>query len=328
MKLSVVIPYFNADATIGRMLDSLLDQDLAPEEYEILVVDDGSEEEAVVVREYEARYPQIHYFRREHGGLSPARNFGISVAQGDWLYICDSDDYVQPRVFGGLITVAEKHRLEHLIANYLWVYPSGKLREPRRNFTRISPVMTGLDYMGEATLPLCWAVWDGLIRRNVIVSNELAFEPLFYVEDRLFKLRLLPLLQRVAAVDVDLLYYVQNPKSVMHSRVRGQIAKYLDYSFLFMDGMLALIRHPDTPVKTAQRLLTKAADYAMVMVGRSSRHGSLEHVKACMDGLAERGLYPIGGTMHGRDRILRGLMNRRGLWLLLYRLRRAVFKIK
>ena len=49
MRLSVIIPYYNAEAWIGRLLDSLLDQDLEPSDYEIVVVDDGSEEEPVAL---------------------------------------------------------------------------------------------------------------------------------------------------------------------------------------------------------------------------------------------------------------------------------------
>ena len=52
MKLSVIIPYYNTNALIGRALDSLLDQDLDPSEYEIIVVDDGSKDEPVILHHY------------------------------------------------------------------------------------------------------------------------------------------------------------------------------------------------------------------------------------------------------------------------------------
>ena len=116
MKLSVIIPYYNTNATIGQALDSLLDQDLEASEYEIIVVDDGSTEEPVVLKDYAHRFSQVQYHRLAHAGLSPARNYALSVARGDWLYLCDSDDYVQPQVFGGIIAAAEANRLEMICA--------------------------------------------------------------------------------------------------------------------------------------------------------------------------------------------------------------------
>lgn len=97
MRLSVIIPYYNSNTWIGKALNSLLDQDLDPSDYEIIVVDDGSDEEPTVLNEYVSRFPLIRYYRIEHVGLSSARNTGMALAQGDWLYFCDSDDYVQVR---------------------------------------------------------------------------------------------------------------------------------------------------------------------------------------------------------------------------------------
>ena len=103
MLLSIIIPYYNRNHLIGRMLDSLLDQDISPSDYEIIVVDDGSQEEPVVLKDYANRYPQIHYHRIDHAGVSPARNIGLSLATGKWLYFCDSDDFLQRKVLKGII---------------------------------------------------------------------------------------------------------------------------------------------------------------------------------------------------------------------------------
>ena len=82
MLLSVIIPYYNADTWIGKALDSLLDQDLPQSEYEIIVVDDGSTEDEKILKDYVSRFPNIHYYRIDHAGLSPARNYGLSKASG------------------------------------------------------------------------------------------------------------------------------------------------------------------------------------------------------------------------------------------------------
>ena len=400
MKLSIIIPYYNADAYIGRMLDSLLDQDLAAGEYEIIVVDDGSEEEPTVLMDYVRRFPQIQYHRIAHAGLSPARNHGLTQAHGDWLYFCDSDDYVQRRVLGGIIGTAEAHGLEMVRARHLHLHPSDPIPEPRRNFTALSPVQTGLEYIGDPTVWFSWGVWGYLIRRSVIDAAALTFEPIFYVEDRLFMLDLFPRIRRIAFVDVDLYYYLQYDTSILHSRKRhdgpgykSAMLEYLRRLTALIDGATAAVPVAGAaasaatiavaPVATstasaatiaATPVATSAATTAAAPVATSTtsaattavapsaspfamgvpspavarlsairdadafrlihnvlRYCSTREASECFDKLSSLGAYPLAsaGTLStwGSSfvpsfpiRLLRSLMNRRGLWLLLCRL--------
>ena len=77
MKLSIIIPMYNAERYIGGCLDSLLNQDLSVEEYEIIVINDGSTDNGEqIVQTYIEKYPQIVLYSQENGGLSNARNRG------------------------------------------------------------------------------------------------------------------------------------------------------------------------------------------------------------------------------------------------------------
>jgi len=88
MRISVVVPTFNRGHTLPRALDSILCQRLPATE--IIVVDDGSQDgtEDLIRR----RYSQVRYLRKPNGGVSSARNRGISAADGDWIAFLDSDD--------------------------------------------------------------------------------------------------------------------------------------------------------------------------------------------------------------------------------------------
>ncbi|WP_089727897.1 glycosyltransferase family 2 protein [Candidatus Thiosymbion oneisti] len=88
MHISVVVPTFNRAHTLPRALDSILRQSLPATE--IIVVDDGSQDDTGgLIRR---RYPQVRYLRQPNGGVSSARNRGISAANGDWIALLDSDD--------------------------------------------------------------------------------------------------------------------------------------------------------------------------------------------------------------------------------------------
>lgn len=339
MRLSIIIPYYNADAYIGRMLDSLLDQDLGAGEYEIIVVDDGSMEEPTVLKDYVARFQQIQYHRIAHAGLSPARNHGLSKAQGDWLYFCDADDFLQRRVLGGIIDTAEAHGLEMVCARYLNLRPSDPIPEPRRNFMSMSPVQTGLEYMGDPPSWFSWGVWNYLIRRSVIDAAALTFEPVFYVEDRLFMLDLFPRIRRIAFVDVDLYYYLQYDTSILHSRKRHDGPGYKSAMLDYLRRLTALIDSPSTPSSAVTRLSAVRDTDSFRLIHNVLRYCNTHECSASFSLLTSLGAYPLAPVdplvaltsqtprtslasrlASAPNRVLRSLMNRRGLWLLLCRL--------
>ncbi len=92
-KVSVVIPTYNRAQLLAETLDSVYAQTWRA--YEVIVVDDGSEDEKIV--RVCASYDRLVYRRVAHGGVSAARNAGLAIACGDYVAFLDSDDVWQPR---------------------------------------------------------------------------------------------------------------------------------------------------------------------------------------------------------------------------------------
>lgn len=320
MKLSVVIPYYNTNALIGRMLDSLLDQGLEPSEYEIIIVDDGSDSEAVVAKDYAARYAQISYYRNEHAGVSAARNFGMGLAKGDWLYFCDSDDFLQPRVLGPMIDIAEERDLDILHARRVMLRPSDTVPEPRRNFSDVSQTQTGLEYFGDEPYDLTWSMCVCILRRSFIDPLGLRFEDLFYVEDCLFKLQVFKYARKVAFVDVDLYYYMQNEVSILHSKKQGDTKAFTEATIRSIEAKYALIQDPATPAKAAEALKRGCTDDSIGLITNVFRYCPVRETKACIDRLEAMGAWPVAETKSTSGSKLRVLINHRHLWMALCRL--------
>ena len=119
MKLSIIVPVYNVADYLAKCLDSLLTQDLPQNEYEIIVVNDGSTDNSGdIAQQYADKYAGITLINQANQGLSGARNTGIQQAKGDYIQFVDSDDYLEVYVLGGLMKQIEKDKLDVLRYKY------------------------------------------------------------------------------------------------------------------------------------------------------------------------------------------------------------------
>lgn len=149
--LSIIVPVYNVEQYLAKCIDSLLRQDLASEEYELILVDDGSTDgsgelvdkvsaETSGKKTYskpqistflsrlstcgsrlsslDSRLPKIRVIHQPNMGLSAARNAGLRIAEGKYVQFVDSDDYLEPNVLGGLVRQMEEQELDVLRFDY------------------------------------------------------------------------------------------------------------------------------------------------------------------------------------------------------------------
>ena len=110
-KISVVIPLYNKQEAIESTIHSVLSQTVEP--FEIIVVDDGSTDESVS-KVCAIKSQKIRLIRKENGGVSSARNVGMSSANGDWIHFLDADDTLEsniPRTMFLLVIIGEMNML-------------------------------------------------------------------------------------------------------------------------------------------------------------------------------------------------------------------------
>ncbi len=321
MLLSVIIPYYNRNAWIGKTLDSLLDQDLDPSAYEIIVVDDGSDEDPVVLKDYANRYPNISRYPGGHHGPAVARNQGIAQAKGEWLYFCDSDDYVQSNAFGRILAAVEGQDVEMIITGFQWVCPGQPIQTPRCDFSAVSKVMTGLEYLKRPPQPFFWGLGNFFVRRDVLESKNILFRDIQFVEDRLFKLSLLPQVPRLVHIDVDLYRYVQHEDSVINAQRKRNMPAYYTTFPVFLERMTELSRDPATPPEASQFLVYRRNNAAYRMMTQAF-HDKPEVFESFVPRLEAMGVYPfpVDPKDNAKVRLIKYLMNHRRLWPVLYRL--------
>jgi glycosyltransferase involved in cell wall biosynthesis/peptidoglycan/xylan/chitin deacetylase (PgdA/CDA1 family) len=133
-RISIIIPAFRAESTLGRTLDSLAAQTMPA--WEAIVVDDGSDDATADVAERRAAEdPRIRVLRRPHAGVSATRNAALPLATAPWLHFLDSDDSLAPEALDVLLDAAAREPDSDCVhAGWVLITPDGREERQRHVF--------------------------------------------------------------------------------------------------------------------------------------------------------------------------------------------------
>ena len=216
--LTYIVPVHNTEALLLRCLQSIVNQGLASDEYEVIVVDDGSTDNSrVVVQEFALDHPQVRLFTQSNAGVSAARNLAMDNARGRYLQFVDSDDYLMLGVMSSLVQRMLAADLDVLVFNYKSVDADGNILPIARNDNYPSSTKsTGVEYLEQHSMTLY--VWRFLLSRDFINQAGWRFnESLIVCEDGALITRFLLNARRVAHDQALVYCYVNRGDSAMHN---------------------------------------------------------------------------------------------------------------
>ena len=219
--VSVIIPMYNAEPYIRRCLQSLLDQTYR--NWEAIVIDDGSTDRgADICREFAAADSRIRVFSQENGGVSAARNRGLDIAQGEYLFFLDSDDAIHPLLLEEMILQSRRTGADFLACAQAKLKP--ELVDPALSAASVRderPVWEAPPREESPGLMRKYARFISgaggkMIRRSAV--GELRFrEDLFLGEDTYFVNQLFYHFVQVAFTLQEWYYYSRFPESLTNS---------------------------------------------------------------------------------------------------------------
>ncbi len=206
MKISVIVPVYNAEKCLPKCVESVMAQTYA--DWELVLIDDGSRDSSWnIICEYEKKDHRIIGIRQENGGPGKARNTGLKSATGDYAVFLDSDDYIDPDYFQLLQEKAEN--ADVVFIDILQVDPAGKIiaeelmsqykHHDKESFQRA--MMTGK------------ALWGGVrkaARLNLIKEHNIEYTALKIGEEALFSFRLFEVAERIDFIDEKPVYMYVN----------------------------------------------------------------------------------------------------------------------
>lgn len=277
--MSVIVPAFNAEATIVRCVESICAGG-GCDVLEVIVVDDGSMDQTPdVLAQLSSSHPVVRCLRQENAGVAAARNAGLALACGRYVCFIDSDDYVAPDYFGTLLRYAEMgHDL--VVSEAVDVSEDGVILGGRTTQNDL-PIVLDENYDFDADYAHSTA-WGCLYARSLL--DGLSFLPSLTIgEDTLLYHQALLRAKRPVHISYRGYYYVQLSGSLVHEK---RAERYLDESRAW--NMVAdQFSYKELPARRARAMSVRHAAIGMLVCLKA--HDGDAGVRDLAKIVAERG---------------------------------------
>lgn len=231
MKISIVVPVYNVSAYLSTCLDSLLDQGMAEDDYEIIVIDDGSPDNSGQIADaYAAKHQAIRVIHQANRGLSGARNVGIAAAKGEYLWFVDSDDLIAPQMLPRLLALMDEHQLDKLMFHFIkfmdseadTLLPKVKADNGKIGLDQLTVFEDA--YQLSLSLPPDWRiVCNFILRTDVLRRSPLRFVERILFEDKEFNFWLDRIAGRSAIIPWHVYFYRNNSSGIVHTAMSDKL---------------------------------------------------------------------------------------------------------
>ena len=223
--ISIVMPVYGVEKLLGNTIQSLLNQTF--KDFELILVDDESPDNCpMMCDEYERIYPFVKTVHQKNKGQGGARNTGLSICSGEYVFFMDSDDIIQPEALDYYASVIEKNeKIDAIFSDYQMVTIGDEFKKSdvdNGTVTYSRNDMQNLFLLRKVRVltPGSWCV-----RRELLLDNNIRFEEIRYSEDVLFVWDVLMYANRVIRIRKALYNYMVRPGSIMTSASLSKIDK-------------------------------------------------------------------------------------------------------
>ncbi len=204
MHLSIIIPVFKVEDYLRKCLDSILEQDY--DDYELILVDDGSPDGCPqICDEYSKKYDNVKVIHQKNGGVCAARNAGLAIASGVWIWFIDGDDYIDDGAIRHISDISYKYDVGLIVFE--------KELDLNYNLTDINLFFEQHYFKYH----LGFGPWNKWYKRTIIEENKLSFDTEEKIgEDLLFNVIYYKNIRHIIFTNYHCYHYVQHSTSAMH----------------------------------------------------------------------------------------------------------------
>lgn len=290
--ISIIVPVYNVEKYLAKCLNSVLHTAWKELSYEIIVVDDATPDGSLAIaQQFAQKYPCIKIISQLNKGLGGARNTGVDVANGEFLFFLDSDDYLVNDQMPALVEQALQQKVDIL------EFSACTVNEDNSIIKNIFPVkelssLSGQDYFG--SYHPSNSVCNKLYRRAFLLENEIQFMENVYVEDAPFNVEAYSKAASVASYPLLPVAFLQNSMSITRKKRTGdQMTKFIEDSIKVTERMSVFLsaNSPQHTQDAVKRKLSVFVSGTLLMILTSDKNlpSKLKYLKI----LQSKNLYPM-----------------------------------
>ncbi len=298
MQLSIVIPCYNMERYLPECLDSLLDQNLDPSEYEVIIVNDESKDSTLkVANNYAAKHENLIVVDKKNAGVGAARNSGFDLAKGKYLYFLDPDDYLAKNTLTTILGLLESNDLDILTFNSMVVVNTHIPNSINiEHGIKELEVEDGISYI--AHIKHHNEIWWYIIKRQFMVSSGIRFIEGKWMEDAILTSELFCKAQRMAHVNYDVHRYRILPTSAMRNKTPEHYNKVIFDNANAAHVYAELIKTIPQSHKNAEacikRLKTRQQSFVFFLMVRLMKSDiSVDKIPEMLSGFEKIDAYPL-----------------------------------
>ena len=206
MKLSIVVPIYNVEEYLEKCLESVLNQTF--KDFECILVNDGTKDNShLIMDKYVKKDKRFKAVNKVNGGLSDARNKGMEVATGEYIYFLDGDDYLYVDAMEKCVKKLDETNADMVIFDVMQHNIAQKTTEViKNNFDENK--LYSLKDDSSLLISLLNAAWNKMYKRELFLKNDIICPYGYYYEDLGTTYRLLLKCDNVAFINEPLYNYL------------------------------------------------------------------------------------------------------------------------
>ncbi len=220
-KVSVIVPVYNVEKYLRECLDSIVNQTY--KNIEVICIDDGSTDSSLeILQEYAQRDDRVVILQQENQGAAVARNYGMSLAKGEYISFLDSDDVFHLQMFEKTVAKADFFDADITIFRAMTFDTNNNVKAVMKDYIskyKLGQIKTFsyIDVPDKIFNSFLIPAWNKLFKKDFIIRNNIMFQDIKRYNDLFFTNTALVMASKIILLDEVLLFYRVGMKSNLQS---------------------------------------------------------------------------------------------------------------
>ena len=223
--ISVIVPIYNVSKYISRCIESILAQKY--NNIEIILINDGSTDESgKICDEYAKKDLRIKVIHKKNEGVSKTRNYGIDIANGEYITFIDADDYIEKDMYFDMMNIQHLNVIPDIVTSgYYYETEAGKIFDSSNINHELYDILNSENAFNEIFSGRFGAyIWNKLFKKELLDEFKIRFEPQIYSgEDLLFVCECISNAKNIVHCNQNYYHYVKRKDSVTNSKFNSKL---------------------------------------------------------------------------------------------------------